>query len=98
MKGRLLSDSAITTYFGKPSFHAYGNGNTHPAQGGLIYGDYLKSHNINPHSGDNKPDRVQIYARAMRGIQTVKEPEGPRKMCKSVEMTSRRQRAPEPPR
>jgi len=58
MKGRLLSDSAITTYFGKPAFHAYGNANTHPTQGGLVYGDYLKTHNINPHSGTNEPDRV----------------------------------------
>jgi len=27
MKGRLLADSAITTYFGRPTFHAYGNAN-----------------------------------------------------------------------
>jgi hypothetical protein len=26
-KGRLLPDSALTTYFGKPAFHSYGNGN-----------------------------------------------------------------------
>jgi len=69
MKGRLLSDSAITTYFGKPTFHAYGNKNTHPTQGGLVYGDYMKTHNINPHSGGNRPKSVQIYARAMRGTQ-----------------------------
>jgi len=50
-----MADSALTTYFGKPAFHAYGNSNINPAQGGLIYGDYLKTHNINPHSGDNNP-------------------------------------------
>mmetsp|Transcript_26290 Transcript_26290/g.35098 ORF Transcript_26290/g.35098 Transcript_26290/m.35098 type:complete len:119 (-) Transcript_26290:1177-1533(-) len=38
LEGRLLPDSAMTTYFGKPAFHAYGNGNTRPASGGLIYG------------------------------------------------------------
>ena len=65
LDGRLLPDSAMTTYFGKPAFHAYGNGNTRPASGGLIYGQYLKTHNINPHSGDNKPENAQVFARAM---------------------------------
>ena len=51
-----LPDSAITTYFGKPAFHAYGNGNTKPTVGGSIYGDYLKTHNVNPQSGDNQPE------------------------------------------
>lgn len=93
-KGRLLADSAITTYFGRPSFHCYGNGNVNPAQGGLVYGDYLKTHNINPHTDDNKPENVQIYKRAMRGHQKVIEPPGPRKMCKSVKMYSKRERSP----
>jgi hypothetical protein len=30
LKGRMLSDSSLTTYFGKPTFHAYGNANIHP--------------------------------------------------------------------
>lgn len=94
-KGRLLSDSAITTYFGKPTFHAYGNSNTQPAQGGLIYGDYMKTHNINPHSGDNKPKGVQVYARAMRGRQEVI---GEIKDNKPVVMEARKVRVPEPPR
>jgi len=38
LDGRLLPNSAMTTYFGKPAFHAYGNGNVRPASGGLIYG------------------------------------------------------------
>jgi len=45
---RWLADTAITTYFGRPAFHPYGNGNTKPTVGGVICGDYLKSHNINP--------------------------------------------------
>ena len=65
LEGRLLPDSAMTTYFGKPAFHTYGNGNVRPASGGLVYGQYLKTHNINPHSGDNKPENVQVYGRAM---------------------------------
>jgi hypothetical protein len=49
---RWLPDSAFTTYFGKPAFHAYGRGNTQPAVGGINYGDALLTHNINPESGD----------------------------------------------
>lgn len=65
LEGRLLPNSAYTTYFGKPAFHAYGNGNTKPTNGGLSYGQYMKTHNINPHSGDNNPEYVQVYAHAM---------------------------------
>lgn len=49
---RWLPDSALTTYYGKPAFHAYGNGNTGGAPG---HPTYLKTHNINPHAGGNKP-------------------------------------------
>jgi hypothetical protein len=35
---RWLADSALTTYFGKPAFHSYGNGNTKPTVGGSVYG------------------------------------------------------------
>jgi hypothetical protein len=51
LEGRLLADSSMTTYFGKPVFHTYGNGNTKT----LDLENYLKTHNINPHSGDNQP-------------------------------------------
>ena len=54
----MLPNSALTTYFGKPAFHAYGNANTNPTNGGLSYGQYMKTHNINPHSGDNNPEYV----------------------------------------
>jgi len=30
-RGRLMADSSLTTYFGKPAFHSYGNGNVLPA-------------------------------------------------------------------
>lgn len=93
-----MADSALTTYFGKPSFHNYGNNNTHPAQGGLIYGDYLKTHNINPHSGDNNPIGVQVYKRAMRGIQEVVSPSSARGKAAPIVMKSKRVRAPQPPR
>jgi hypothetical protein len=91
-----MADSALTTYFGKPAFHTYGNSNIHPAQGGLVYGDYLKTHNINPHSGDNNPQGVQVYKRAMRGIQEVVSPTGSRNPNKPapIVMKSKRVRAP----
>ena len=60
---RELSDSAIYTYFGKPVFHAYGNGNTRPVSAT----ENLKTHNINPHSGGNKPKFSQVHGRAMLG-------------------------------
>lgn len=55
LTSRWLPDSAMATYFGKAPFHSYGNGNTNPTYGGQMYGQYMKTHNINPHSGDNRP-------------------------------------------
>lgn len=65
-----MPDSAITTYFGKPAFHAYGNGNTNPTVGGTVYGNYLRTHNVNPQSGDNQPEFKQVYQRAILGAST----------------------------
>eukprot|EP00347_Sterkiella_histriomuscorum_P011923 403370574 len=97
---RWLADSAITTYFGRPTFHPYGNGNTKPTVGGVISGDYLKSHNINPQSGDNKPEYRQVYGRAMLGAtievrgpgqspqkKTVRQPTLPRKVREDIRLT-----------
>lgn len=58
---RWLPNSAFQTYYGKPAFENYGMGNTHPIWGGLGYGDYLKSFNINPQRGDNKPAYDQVF-------------------------------------
>jgi hypothetical protein len=38
LTSRWLPDSALTTYFGIPAFHAYGNANTKPTYGGAVYG------------------------------------------------------------
>ena len=67
LTSRWLSDSALTTYFGKPAFHTYGNANTKPTVGGAMYGAYLKTFNINPHSGGNKPEFSQVHGRALLG-------------------------------
>jgi hypothetical protein len=99
MKGRLMPDSALTTYFGKPAFHSYGNGNVNPGQGGLIYGDYMKTHSINPHSGDNKPEMKQCYTRALRGHQViVKNDKAKGADRKKIVMEAKRKRTPSPPR
>ena len=62
---RWLPNSAFTTYFGKPAFENYGYGNTNPVYGGLFYGNYMLSHNMNPIDGDNHPPEKQVYSSAM---------------------------------
>jgi glutamate/tyrosine decarboxylase-like PLP-dependent enzyme len=49
---RWLADSAFTTYFGKPAFHAYGKGNTNPTS---LTQKFL-THSINPNSGTWKKE------------------------------------------
>ena len=63
---RWIPNSAFTTYFGKPPFENYGRGNTHPIDGGLIYGTYLYSHNVHPHRGKNQPKSIQCYPVALQ--------------------------------
>ena len=95
LKSRWLPDSSMTTYFGKPVFHAYGNSNLKSASGGICYGDYMKTHNINPHSGGNKPKNSQIHGRALLGgtIQ-IRGPGSRSPIKKPVKMV----RKPVPPR
>ena len=63
LTSRQLPDSAMYTYFGKPAFFAYGNANTNPTNAH----QKLKTHNINPHSGGNKPEFSQVHGRALLG-------------------------------
>ncbi|CAG9334256.1 unnamed protein product [Blepharisma stoltei] len=80
---RWLPNSAFTTYFGKPAFENYGQGNINPTYGGLMYGNYMKSHNIAPHEGQNNPQYSQVYFTAEKTASRKKprSPEPPRK-CK----------------
>lgn len=57
---RWLPNSAFQTYYGKPAFESYGMGNTNPTWGGLGYGSYMISHNVNPHRYPNKPSIKQV--------------------------------------
>jgi hypothetical protein len=44
---RWLADSAFTTYYGKPAFHAYGKGNVNPT----VENSKFLTHNINGVTG-----------------------------------------------
>lgn len=57
---RWLPNSAFQTYFGKPAFESYGMGNINPTWGGLGYGQYMVSHNVNPHRLPNDPSIKQV--------------------------------------
>ena len=61
---RQRPDTAYQTYLGKPAFANYGNANVNPSNGGTVYGQYMKTHNINPHRADNNPKHPQVYERA----------------------------------
>lgn len=87
---RWLPNSAFTTYFGKPAFENYGYGNTNPVYGGLFYGNYMLTHNINPIDGENKPETKQVYSSSM--LKTIKnnyirKPEPPRKTPDEIRNT-----------
>ena len=87
---RWLPNSAFTTYFGKPAFENYGYGNTNPVYGGLFYGNYMLSHNMNPIDGDNHPPEKQVYSSAMmKSCQRkgVRRPSPPRKVPDEIRNT-----------
>jgi hypothetical protein len=87
---RWLPNSASTTYFGKPAFENYGYGNTNPVYGGLFYGNYMLSHNMNPIDGANHPEEKQVYSSAMmKSVQRkgVRRPSPPRKVPEEIRNT-----------
>ena len=80
---RWLPNSAFKTYFGKPVFANYGQGNTNPAYGGLMYGDYMKTHNIAPHEGANNPQTQQVYEIAeIKALQKQSKPQIVPRKCR----------------
>lgn len=87
---RWLPNSAFTTYFGKPAFENYGYGNLNPTYGGLFYGNYMLSHNVNPMDGQNKPETKQVYSSAMlKSIKRneIRRPSPPRKTPDEIRNT-----------
>lgn len=66
LQSRLLPDSSMLTFFGKPVFCSnYGIGNNNPTTGKTFYGEHLLSHNINPESGSNNPQNAQVFPGAL---------------------------------
>jgi len=57
-----LADSSFTTFFGKPAFHAYGNGNTTP----MTPATKLMTHNINGVTGKQKGQFAQVFDSAFQ--------------------------------
>ena len=87
---RWLPNSAFTTYFGKPASENYGYGNTNPVYGGLFYGNYMLSHNMNPIDGANHPPEKQVYSSAMmKSVQRkgIRKPSPPRKVPEEIRNT-----------
>ena len=86
---RWLADTSFQTYFGKPAFHTYGKNNTNPTVGGVVYGQYLLSHNVNPEHGHNDPQYKQVYNSAMHyGYKNGDRiPQLPRKGHEDLEVT-----------
>lgn len=84
-----LPNTAFTTYYGKPAFENYGRGNVRPATGGIIYGNYLKTHNVNPHRGKKNPNSKQSYNNALMygSRMPVCEPELPRKVTEDFRLS-----------
>lgn len=68
---RWLSNTGFQKYFGKPAFENYGRGNTNPVWGGPMYGNYLKTHNINPQRGLNHPKYEQVFISTQLASQKV---------------------------
>lgn len=80
---RWMANSSFKTYFGKPVFANYGQGNVNPAYGGLMYGDYMKTHNIAPHEGANNPHTQQVYEIAeIKALQKTPKPQNLPRKCK----------------
>lgn len=68
---RDLPNSAFTTYFGKPTFEAYGRCSSHA---------HMKTHNVMPHRGENHPKTQESYTSALiHGRKIKHEDHVPRK-------------------
>ena len=87
---RWLADSAFTTYFGKPAFHAYGKGNTRPVDSTQQF----LTHNINGVSGKQKTKYQQVYNSALiaaleknSGVRVPKLPKQKEKFLPEKKMT-----------
>ena len=58
---RWLPDTAFTTYYGKPAFHAYGKSNIKPTNPN----QKMLTHNINAATGKQNSEFYQVYDSAL---------------------------------
>lgn len=59
-----MSNSAFRKFYQRPCPEAYGRKNTHTERG-AFYGNFMKTHNIQPHTLDNKPETYQTFTSAL---------------------------------
>ena len=84
----------------RPPFMNYGNGNRNPVYGGPGYGNYMRSHNVNPHKAENHPefkqvmdratlmDKIELPAHYSNKLSTkTRKVDGPLKSIRDVELT-----------
>lgn len=92
---RELPDSTLAA-LGKKTFHVFGRENVEPVNGGVVYGDYMRTHNVAAH--DRAAASLQVYPSALsrKGIETTAVPEKKRKMKKKKAPRTNKPR-PAPP-
>ena len=47
-----MPNSAVRLFYEKPCLESYGRSNA-KGSGGFIYGDFMKTHNVQPHRHEN---------------------------------------------
>lgn len=67
-----MSNTRFRTLFGKECMEAYGRNNTNEPIGGIIYGNHLKTFNINPHASSNDPKYYQTHTTALNFAKRTK--------------------------
>lgn len=65
---RADSDTSAAFIVGKPPFHSFGKGNLRPVCGGLVYQNYMVSHNAASEMPPNVPSRRQVYPNVRRTL------------------------------
>ena len=52
---RDLPDSTFQSYYNRSAMQGYGRNNTNEPIGGIMYGNHLKTFNVNPHVREGNP-------------------------------------------
>jgi len=65
-----MSNSAFRKFYQRPCLETYGRAATNGEE--VFYGNFMKTHNIQPHTLDNKPEHVQAYTTALNFAKRTK--------------------------